>query len=115
MSDLFDFNNVRVADNQSQPLSHRLRPQRLKDLIGQDHITSKTGPLNNIIKNNNQVYVANKYYDENLNALYGSSSVNVLTDEVLINNFYNAFSLWRNISRSFECYAINGKSDTPKT
>jgi len=36
MSDLFDFNNVRVADNQSQPLSHRLRPQRLKDLIGQD-------------------------------------------------------------------------------
>ena len=53
MSDLFDFNNVRVADNQSQPLSHRLRPQRLKDLIGQDHITSKTGPLNNIIKNNN--------------------------------------------------------------
>ena len=53
MSDLFDFNNVRVADNQSQPLSHRLRPQRLKDLIGQDHITSKTGPLNNIVKNNN--------------------------------------------------------------
>ena len=53
MSDLFDFNNVRVADNQSQPLSHRLRPQRMKDLIGQDHITSKTGPLNNIIKNNN--------------------------------------------------------------
>ena len=53
MSDLFDFNNVRVADNQLQPLSHRLRPQKLKDLIGQDHITSKTGPLNNIIKNNN--------------------------------------------------------------
>ena len=53
MSDLFDFNNVRVADNQSQPLSHRLRPERMKDLIGQDHITSKTGPLNNIIKNNN--------------------------------------------------------------
>ena len=53
MSDLFDFNNVRVADNQSQPLSHRLRPKKLKDLIGQDHITSKTGPLNNIIKNNN--------------------------------------------------------------
>ena len=51
--DLFDFNNVRVADNQSQPLSHRLRPERMKDLIGQDHITSKTGPLNNIIKNNN--------------------------------------------------------------
>ena len=25
----------------------------MKDLIGQDHITSKTGPLNNIIKNNN--------------------------------------------------------------
>ena len=53
MSDLFDFNNVRVADNQSQPLSYRLRPERMKDLIGQDHITSKTGPLNNIIKNNN--------------------------------------------------------------
>ena len=51
MSDLFDFNNVRVADNQSQPLSHRLRPQKLKDLIGQDHITSKTGPIYNIIKN----------------------------------------------------------------
>ena len=53
MSDLFDFNNVRVADNISQPLSYRLRPKRMKDLIGQDHITSKTGPLNNIIKNNN--------------------------------------------------------------
>ena len=53
MSDLFDFNNVRVADNQSQPLSYKLRPERMKDLIGQDHITSKTGPLNNIIKNNN--------------------------------------------------------------
>ena len=52
MSDLFDFNNVRVADNQSQPLSYRLRPERMKDLIGQDHITSKRGPLNNIIKNN---------------------------------------------------------------
>ena len=53
MSDLFDFNNVKVADNQLQPLSYRLRPERMKDLIGQDHITSKTGPLNNIIKNNN--------------------------------------------------------------
>ena len=53
MSDLFDINNVRVADNQSQPLSLRLRPKRMKDLIGQDHITSKTGPLYNIIKNNN--------------------------------------------------------------
>ena len=53
MSDLFDINNVKVADNQSQPLSYRLRPERMKDLIGQDHITSKTGPLNNIIKNNN--------------------------------------------------------------
>ena len=53
MSDLFDFNNIRVADKKSQPLSYRLRPERMKDLIGQDHITSKTGPLNNIIKNNN--------------------------------------------------------------
>ena len=53
MSDLFDFNNVKAVDNQSQPLSYRLRPERMKDLIGQDHITSKTGPLNNIIKNNN--------------------------------------------------------------
>ena len=53
MSDLFDFNNVRVADNQSRPLSYKLSPERMKDLIGQDHITSKTGPLNNIIKNNN--------------------------------------------------------------
>ena len=53
MSDLFDFNNLKAVDNQSQPLSYRLRPERMKDLIGQDHITSKTGPLNNIIKNNN--------------------------------------------------------------
>ena len=53
MSDLFDFNNVKAVDNQSQPLSYKLRPERMKDLIGQDHITSKTGPLNNIIKNNN--------------------------------------------------------------
>ena len=53
MSDLFDFNNLKAVDNQSQPLSYKLRPERMKDLIGQDHITSKTGPLNNIIKNNN--------------------------------------------------------------
>ena len=53
MSDLFDFNNVKAVDNQSRPLSYKLRPERMKDLIGQDHITSKTGPLNNIIKNNN--------------------------------------------------------------
>ena len=53
MSDLFDFNNVKAVDNQSRPLSYKLRPKRMKDLIGQDHITSKTGPLNNIIKNNN--------------------------------------------------------------
>ena len=53
MSDLFDFNNLKAVDNQSQPLSYRLRPERMKDLIGQDHITSKTGPLYNIIKNNN--------------------------------------------------------------
>ena len=53
MNDLFDFNNLKAVDNQSQPLSYRLRPERMKDLIGQDHITSKTGPLYNIIKNNN--------------------------------------------------------------
>ena len=44
------------------------------------------GPTS-IIKNNNQVYVANTYYDENFNAFYGSSRVNVLNDEVLINNY----------------------------
>ena len=53
MSDLFDFNNVKSVYNQAQPLSYKLRPERMKDLIGQDHITSKPGPLNNIIKNNN--------------------------------------------------------------
>ena len=53
MSDLFDFNDTTAVDNQSQSLSNRLRPERMKDLIGQDHITSKAGPLNNIIKNNN--------------------------------------------------------------
>ena len=53
MSDLFDFNNVKVVDNQSQPLSYKLRPKRMKDLIGQDHITGKKGSLNNIVKNNN--------------------------------------------------------------
>ena len=53
MSDLFDFNDTSAVDNQSQSLSNKLRPERMKDLIGQDHITSKAGPLNNIIKNNN--------------------------------------------------------------
>ena len=53
MSDLFDFNDTTAVDNQSQSLSNRLRPERIKDLVGQDHITSKAGPLNNIIKNNN--------------------------------------------------------------
>ena len=53
MSDLFDFNVSRDVDNQSQPLSNKMRPKRLKDVIGQDHITSKTGTLNNTLKNNN--------------------------------------------------------------
>ena len=53
MSDLFDFNDTRASDNQSQSLSQRLRPERMDDLIGQDHITSKTGPLKNTLKNNN--------------------------------------------------------------
>jgi len=44
------------------------------------------GPTS-IIKKNNQVYVANTYYDENFNAFYGSSSVNLLTDEVIVNNY----------------------------
>ena len=48
MSDLFDFNDTTAVDNQSQSLSNRLRPERMKDLIGQDHITSKVGPLNNL-------------------------------------------------------------------
>ena len=45
MSDLFDFNDTTAVDNQSQSLSNKLRPERMKDLIGQDHITSKAGPL----------------------------------------------------------------------
>ena len=53
MSDLFDFNVSRAVDNQSQPLSNKLRPERMKDVIGQDHITSKTGTLSNTLKNNN--------------------------------------------------------------
>ena len=36
MSDLFDFNDTTAVDNQSQSLSNRLRPERMKDLIGQD-------------------------------------------------------------------------------
>ena len=44
------------------------------------------GPTS-IIKDYNNIYVANTYYDENFNAFYGTSRLNVINDEVIINNY----------------------------
>ena len=44
------------------------------------------GPTS-ILKENEQIYVANTYYDENFNAYYGSSRLDIVTDETLINNY----------------------------
>ncbi len=44
------------------------------------------GPTS-IIKNDNNIYVANTYYDENFNAFYGTSRLNIINDEVLVNNY----------------------------
>ena len=44
------------------------------------------GPTS-IIKDDNNIYVANTYYDENFNAFYGTSRLDVINDEVIINNY----------------------------
>ena len=44
------------------------------------------GPTS-IIKDDNNIYVANTYYDENFNAFYGTSRLNIINDEVLVNNY----------------------------
>ena len=44
------------------------------------------GPTS-IIKDDNNIYVANTYYDENYNAFYGTSRLNIINDEVLVNNY----------------------------
>ena len=53
MRDLFYFDQERNKENLLKPLSDKLRPEYIQDIIGQEHITDKTGPINNIIKNNN--------------------------------------------------------------
>lgn len=44
------------------------------------------GPTS-IIKDDNNIYVANTYYDENFNAFYGTSRLDVINNEVIINNY----------------------------
>ena len=44
------------------------------------------GPTS-IIKDDNNIYVANTYYDENFNAFYGTSRLDIINDEVIINNY----------------------------
>ena len=44
------------------------------------------GPTS-IIKDDNNIYVANTYYDENFNAFYGTSRLNIINDEILVNNY----------------------------
>ena len=53
MIDLFDFEEKRDINNSLKPLPDRLRPKSVTEILGQDHITGETGPLNSIIKNNN--------------------------------------------------------------
>ena len=40
-------------NNSLKPLPDRLRPKSFTEILGQDHITGETGPINSIIKNNN--------------------------------------------------------------
>ena len=53
MSDLFDFEEKKDINNVLKPLPDRLRPKSVTEILGQDHITGETGPINSIIKNNN--------------------------------------------------------------
>ncbi len=53
MSDLFDFEEKKDINNVLKPLPDRLRPKSVIEILGQDHITGETGPINSIIKNNN--------------------------------------------------------------
>ena len=53
MSDLFDFEEKKDFNNVLKPLPDRLRPKSVTEILGQDHITGETGPINTIIKNNN--------------------------------------------------------------
>ena len=53
MSDLFDFEEKKDINYSLKPLPDRLRPKSVTEILGQDHITGETGPINSIIKNNN--------------------------------------------------------------
>ena len=53
MSDLFDFEEKKDINNVLKPLPDRLRPKSVSEILGQDHITGETGPINSIITNNN--------------------------------------------------------------
>lgn len=45
MADLFEAGVPQQADDESRPLADRLRPQKLLDIAGQDHLTAEGAPL----------------------------------------------------------------------
>src|SRR5215467_1166511 len=49
MSDLFDLQNDAVR-KESTPLAERMRPQALKDFVGQAHLLSPSAPLRKMIE-----------------------------------------------------------------
>ncbi len=51
MADLFDTDDDgRVAASPLRPLADRLRPQRLEDVVGQDHLLGAQGPLGAMVR-----------------------------------------------------------------
>lgn len=47
MSDLFESSGL--SNDAPRPLADRLRPQKIEDVVGQDHLISKTGPLGRML------------------------------------------------------------------
>ncbi len=52
MTDLFD-TGAAAPDNAPRPLADRLRPQKLLDVIGQDHIIGPDAPLGQMLLHGN--------------------------------------------------------------
>ena len=77
---------VAIQMNNDYSDSNKVNQISIETGIIEKEWTVGFGPTS-IIKNDNNIYVANTYYDENFNAFYGTSRLNIINDEVLVNNY----------------------------
>ena len=77
---------VAIQMNNDYSDSNKVNQISIETGIIEKEWTVGFGPTS-IIKDDNNIYVANTYYDENFNAFYGTSRLNIINDEVLVNNY----------------------------